>query len=248
MLTFNSLLPKRVKKSVSQTPFELLTSLQEKTGVKYFHTGNLDPMARGLMLFIPVKYRFLEKKFKSFSKVYKFSIISGFDTDSRDLLGLITNYDVAKKKLNPSKILEDFRSKYVSQQPPRISRKNLTKNRIKNFHSSGMLNDLPSRPVKVYNLKFLGHREISKEDLFKYVEDSLTSLNKNFRQDVILARYAELKEELPDTYLIYDFRIKVSGGFYVRALVRDISKKYKIPLTTFDINRIKIGPFGVPRS
>lgn len=205
-------------------------------------------MARGLMLFIPVKYRFLEKKLKSLTKIYEFSIISGFNTDSHDLLGLVINYDANSKKLKGSKVIKDFKSHYVSQRPPRISRKNLTKSKIKNFHKFGQLNELPARKVKVYDLRFLGTRTIQKDELILYIKNSLSNLTKNFRQEAILARYEEVKSDLPDNLLIYDFKIKVSGGFYIRALVRDISIKYNIPLTAFDINRKKIGLFRVPKS
>lgn len=238
-----SLLPLKQNKKVGETPYEILQKLELKTKRKFFHTGNLDPMARGLMLFIPTRFRFLEKKLKSLKKVYEFTIIQGFTTDSQDLLGLIINYDVMMDKADFKALLLKFKYSYKSQVPPQISRKNLKKAGLSKFLTGSKLKDLSPNPVKIYDVKFLGDSKLKKKRLYSYIKSSFIELKNDFRQDKILINYDEHLKKLPNEFYLYKFRIKVSGGFYIRALVRDLSEKIGVPLTTFEINRKSIGIF-----
>jgi len=232
---------RKVNKQVGQTPFQLLQLLQNSTNQKYFHTGNLDPMASGLMLYVSAKFRFLEKKLKSLTKVYEFTIIQGFNTDSNDLLGLITDYDVNNKTIDFSKKINSLPRNYITQRPPKISRKNLKKSKISAFLNNEKLDNLPFRPVKIYYLKYLGQSTILKEDLYTYVTKSFKLLPGDFRQEKIIDLYQSNLANFPHSFNLYKFKIKVSGGFYVRSFVRDVSEKLNKPLTTFRINRTKMG-------
>jgi tRNA pseudouridine(55) synthase len=224
-------------KPIGKTPKQLLNSLEKNSNKKYFHTGNLDIMAEGLMIFVNARFRFLESFFKKLSKTYEFDIIAGFSTDSNDLLGLVTNTSNSKNNLNTS-----FIQNYTTQVPPKVSYKNLnTPKKLNDFLKGKSLLDLLPKQVKVYKLTKTKSTYILKEDLFKKISKDFKQINGNFRQQQVLDSYNKTKSKIPSKLYVTSYRVKVSGGFYIRALVRDIGTKNNVCTTTYNIKRTKIG-------
>src|SRR3989344_7461845 len=122
-------------------------------------------MGEGVMVFIPVFWRFLEKKLKKLSKTYEFSLVAGISTDSYDLLGLITYYDlndILVKRRDWLKAIDKFKNKKY-QRPPRVSYKNLNSpSKLKNFLNNKELPNLKKRKVLIYDFKYLGKRTIKR--------------------------------------------------------------------------------------
>lgn len=225
------------------TTFELLRLVEKETGHSYFHTGTLDPMAEGLVLLIPTKFRFLESKLKNFRKNYTFCILFGFSTDTSDLLGKVI--ELRKSSIpDPTEVLE-FINSYNKQSAHSVSYKNLnTPGKRADFHKNGAKNDiLPVKNVMVYSSKFLGTYNLHKKALYNYIENKLQLLNKDFRQESILQTYSLAKKKFEKQYCVYEFEVTVSSGFYIRSLVRDISMHFGIPLCTYKIKRNSIGLF-----
>jgi tRNA U55 pseudouridine synthase TruB len=233
-------------KSVGQTPKQLLDLLEKETFQKYFHLGNLDIMAEGLMVFINSRLRFLEKYLKKLSKIYEFEIIEGFTTDTYDLLGVIKTITPRESyNLRPLELKIPFSSNFplvTTQRPPKVSYKNLnSKAKLKNFLSGGKLPTLPKKQVSVYSLKYLGGYKVTKIAFFSKLKGRFSRIEGNYRQKKVFNMYLENKEKLPKTFIIRRYRVKVSSGFYVRSFVNDISVLNKKHLTTYSIKRLKLG-------
>lgn len=228
-----------VNKPLGKTPKQIINNLNNKN---YFHTGTLDVMATGLIMLVSTKLRPLEKFFKQFNKQYEFEVITGFSTDTHDLLGLITSYSNNPiKKLNTPVI-----NSYTKQVPPKVSYKNLNSlKKLNNFLNGGNLKSLRPKQVKIKQLQFLGKKQISKG---KFKHDLFSNINKvegEFRQKQIIQRYNKNLNKLPDLFTVYKYKITVSSGFYVRAFVRDLAKLNNFPLCTYSIKRTCIGLFCI---
>lgn len=231
---------KKVYKNIGQTPKQLIDLFESKSGQKYFHTGNLDTMAEGLMILVNTKLRFFESWFKGLSKTYYFHIICGFSTDTHDLLGLLQ--DIVKWDSPEIQIPQN----YTTQVPPKVSYKNLnSKTKLNNFLSGKPLNELPKQKVKIHYLEYLGDYKITKQDLYRKLNTDFAKIKSNYRQKEILDKYNEIKSKLPTHFIVKKYKIKASSGFYVRAFVRDTSILNSMPLTTYSIKRVKIGVFSL---
>ncbi|PIR43355.1 hypothetical protein COV24_03255, partial [candidate division WWE3 bacterium CG10_big_fil_rev_8_21_14_0_10_32_10] len=216
-------IPVLVFKKVGLTPKECINEQKKSRGVNYFHLGNLDPMAEGLLVLIPFAFRFLEGFLKNFKKEYYFSVLQGISTDSHDLLGLIINYDVNCSRItdkNFKEIIEKIKKQRL-QSPPKISYKNLnTQNKRINFLNGINLPNLPNKKVCIYSFDYIGHKVVHKNRLMSYIRANFRPLKNDFRQKEIFEKYKSLYTKFPENFIIYDFRVKVSSGFYIRSLVR----------------------------
>lgn len=228
----------KLNKPLGKTPFQLIQTFSKKTGRKYFHTGTLDVLATGLILAVGTRYRFLEKPLKKLNKTYQFEIIQGFSTDTHDLLGLVQ--DIVKRDCPEIQLPQN----YKFQVPPKVSYKNLnSKAKLSNFLAGKPLPELSTKKVKIYNLKCLGSYTVTKNELYKKINSDFKKVGGNFRQEKIIKRYKSTKAKIPNKLTIYRYEIKVSSGFYIRAFVRDIATLNNTCLTTYSINRTKIGFF-----
>lgn len=206
---------------------------------KYFHTGTLDVLAFGKLLIVNKNLRFLESFFKSLKKEYEFSFILGFKTDSQDLLGAITNYSIKSVEVG----LEDLESvlktlqKKGLQKPPKISYKNLnTKSKLEKFLKGEPLPNVRERRTKLLNFTFLRKNKYKKKELMEEL-DNLKKIKQDFRQEKVISRYLRVLDKLPNEFTQYTFKVKVTSGFYIRSLVRDIGEILNVPTVTTSIKR-----------
>ena len=233
---------KVIYKPVGLTPKQL----QFKNNLNnYFHTGNLDMVASGKMFFVHFRLRFLEKFLKKLKKEYTFELICGYSTDTHDVFGLITNVGSSKyipkhkfkKSLNKLKKLN-------FQVPPKVSYKNLnTKAKLINFLSGKKLKNLPKKPVKLINYKYWGYKKLSKNNLIKTIDSQINSVSINSRKLQIKNSYKITYNNLPNTIYLYNFKVKVSGGYYIRSLCRDLEKLLNTNFTVINLTRTKFKLF-----
>jgi len=252
---YHNLIPKVIYKKPGELPYKLLQQLEHIYQQKYYHLGNLDAFAEGLMVFIPAKLRFLEKPLKKLPKKYTLHLLVGFTTDTYDLLGLVKKYNYKKAytyKGLKSLIYLNLQSLQSMrwQIPPKVSYKNLSKPYLlKLFRESGT-KKLPNlKPTIAYikYFKITGAYYIKKDFLVNYILNNAKKINKDYRQDKIINRYLYLKSanRLSNEFLIVKIDLEVSSGFYVRSLVRDLSKSLKIPFVSYKIVRKSLGIWSV---
>ena len=241
--------PKVLYKNSGELPFDLLKRLQNYYSSSFFHLGNLDAFAEGIMVFMPAKYRFLERLLKKLPKEYEVHILFGFKTDTHDLLGIpskpLVNKDSNERELlnNLKKFLEEY-SKKEFQTPPKVSYKNLSSlKKLQTFKEKGVkaLPVLSKKPVKMHSFKITKTYFINKKDLLLYIKSTSKKITKDYRQKDILEEYTSLYTSFPDKFFIVVLNVKVSSGFYVRALVRDLSENLKYSAVTYKIIRKSLG-------
>ena len=83
------------KKSISETPGEMANKIKKEMELKKIsYCGKLDPMSRGIMLFLTNDMCKQQEKYLKMDKIYEFKILFGFKTDSYDILGIIQNINL----------------------------------------------------------------------------------------------------------------------------------------------------------
>lgn len=238
---------------------------EEMINKKACYCGRLDPMARGKMLILEGDQCKKMPIFLNNDKSYEFIIVFGISTDTDDIMGLFENYlhnDYTisnqkriyknKIKLALQKITYNEYQKY-HKYSSYILRKNDKRYPLWKWEKMGLLkeNELPSKKVKIYDLKELDKYELDLIDLIKLWIELIGNVNKRheFRQDEIIQQYKILIQQIKKQnkvkkenmkVLCVKYKIKVSSGFYVRQFICDLKRKIEFPLLVYDINRVKL--------
>lgn len=238
-------------KNLGETPLECIEryrlSNPSYKEVKMTYLGRLDPMAEGLLLVLAGNTKDKDIYLAS-DKAYEFEVLWGFETDTYDLLGLVTNgQGEMPKKIEGRmpRLLEDIRNKKVQIYPPYSSKpvggKPLfewaRENKIEEI-------DIPSRGIKIFSINHEDSRLVSKEDLQKEILKRIDLVKGDFRQSEIIGRWQDaLRLSSEKDFFISTFKASVSSGTYIRSLVNDMGKFFEVGATTFWIKRTRVGEY-----
>jgi len=262
-------------KPLSLTSNEFIFNLKKENKItnKACYCGRLDPMARGKMLILENEECKKMLEYLNNSKYYEFIIVFGISTDTDDIMGLFENASfftdfslLKQKKIYKDKIKKAIQKiqckkfqkyhKYSSF----VLRKEGKRKPLWEWEKSGQLreNEIPSKKVKIYELKELDKYELNLINLIKIWIQLISNVNKrhNFRQEEIIQQYKTLiqqekkakkenkinKENIK--VLCVKYKIKVSSGFYVRQFICDLKREIGFPLLVYDINRVEISQFN----
>jgi len=217
------------------------------------YAGRLDPMASGLLLILTGEECKKKEKYLALGKEYEFEILFGFATDTYDILGKIQPKQhpyklefvrVSELEQKIRKNLKFFTGKFV-QKYPMFSSKTVAGKPLFAYAREGV--DLPAqagapeRVVNVKNLKFLKIRKISNKKLLENIERRVAKVRGDFRQKEILKIWQKNLKNKKEFFYIAKFKIKCSGGTYVRSIANFLGEKISIPALAFSIKRTKVG-------
>lgn len=218
-------------KNIGETPLECLERVRIEKGiasdVPMTYAGRLDPLAEGQMIILVGEECKNKEKYLDYDKEYEIEILFGFSTDSYDILGLvIENKDVKLPEINLNNYIRKFDQKY-----PRYSSKVIAMKDIPE--------EMPSREVEIYSIEDLGKREIKGSDLINEILAKISTVNGDFRQNEITARWSSISEEIRDSYFtILKLRVRCSSGTYMRTLAHNIGNDIGIPALAYSIKRL----------
>ena len=211
--------------------------------------GKLDPQAEGrTTVLIGDNTKYMSKYLQS-NKTYEFFIVIGIATSSDDIMGRIT--ETTRDIEDKIEIIEEFMETNIKNQKIQnyhpISAKKIRKGLGKKrplwyWHKKGVLqdDDLPSKEINVYSLK---ETEPPLVMYFKkymiMVRNRLDKITdkKTFNIEQILTDWNKIDL---DKIILLSYQIKVSTGFYVRMISKDIRDKLNIPVHIFAIKRLKV--------
>lgn len=236
-------MPKMVYKPVGITPYELIQKLKIKypNYKKVAFTGRLDPMAHGEMLLLINEECKKLPQYLSFHKTYEYTILFGASTDTYDILGNVSKCQVSDYDLEL--ILEKRKSligDYFQEFPPFSSKtvkyqgkmtplwKIKDKSNIK----------LPTKRIKVNNIKYIKHQYFTKKKLLSYIQQRLDLVTS---KDFDTKKFFKGWEKIPNNnYLIVKFVSTVSSGTYIREITNQLGNSTQYQATVLDIFRKKI--------
>ena len=238
-------------KEEGETPLETIERFRRENPdykkEKMTYAGRLDPMAEGILLVLVGEECKNKEKYLGLDKEYEFEILWGFKTDTYDILGLSKK---GEKKLSveekKKKILKNFsflEGKFKQKYPP-YSSMTVKGKQLHQWAREGKLDEIkiPEKKVEIYEMNFLGNREISGNKLFAEIKKRISKVQGNFRQKEILEKWKKnFENNLKDSFLVSKFRVKCSSGTYVRGIVNELGNKIGEGALAFNIKRTKLG-------
>lgn len=237
-------------KPLGQSTHQLAAHIAKIYGEKATHTGTLDPMAEGVVVVLTGEDRFSKEKQSDVKKEYTFKILLGFSTDSHDLLGKIT-YKKPDLKVTDgliANIVQSFTEiqKKETQIIPHFSAKRYKGKSFFDAAKYGTAIPVIPEPIQIYSLSLDEVNLVSAFELRDYIRNTIETVPGDFRQSDIISEWTEELTTAKQTYFtLLSCSATTSKRTYIRGIVRDLSELIKVPCTTFSINRVKNGEFGV---
>jgi tRNA pseudouridine55 synthase len=240
-----------VYKPVGLTPLAAINKFRQlypayKNEILSF-AGRLDPMAEGVLILLVGRENKNRAKYLSFDKEYVFEIVFGFATDTFDAMGLVTRTSCPPDnlELRLSNLLSESIGETMQRFPP-YSSKPVQGKPLFDWARSGLLSaiEIPSKLRIIYAMELLELKTIDKTDLFISIQSRLDSVEGDFRQAEIIARWEQiLKNNHQTSFPKALIKITVSTGTYVRAIAEDLGLKLEAAAFALSIKRTRVGPF-----
>lgn len=244
-------------KKVGKTPLETILEYKKEhvefQNVKIAYAGRLDPMAEGLLLCLSGEKCKERDFFQNLDKVYRYKFVTGFSTDSMDMLGIINKQtdsipDLFTLKQNILEYIQSSLNNSILNLPyPHFSAFSVDGHPLWWWKKQGLIDTItiPKKEMKVAQTKFLGDAKI---DFKTFIDSKINIINKistgDFRQKEIINQW---KNYTYPSACIFEFELEsnVSSGTYIRSLVESIGTFLNIPTTTTSIVRTRVGEFDL---
>jgi tRNA pseudouridine55 synthase len=214
-------------------------------------------LAEGVLLVLAGEAVHRKEEFLNMKKEYEVEVLFGFETDTFDVMGIplsslrmrgsmdsrLHGNDNAGR-INSENTLKKFIGKNIFEYPA-YSSKTVSGKPLFSLARSGELEDveIPKREMEISDLKVLGWREINSKELLKEIEEKISKVKGDFRQDIILSKWREVLEKNDANFQVAKIRAEVSSGTYMRTLAHEWGKKLGVPALAFHIIRTKVGGF-----
>ncbi len=244
-------------KNLGETPLECIERFRhvhpEYEKIPMTYVGRLDPMAEGLLLVLAGNTRD-KKKYLEWDKTYEFEVLWGFETDTYDTLGLVTNAASMPTKLDfkMGKLLEHIQQRKTQVYPPYSSRTvggsstalGAGKAPLWQWAREGKIDeiDIPTRQIKVFTIEHLDTRLISQREVLEEIRSKIALVKGDFRQKQIIKKW----EEVIDTQemaLISSFKASVSSGTYIRSIAHEMGHYLDTSALAYSIKRTRVGEY-----
>ena len=239
-------------KEVGETTSEFAARIRRERRVpddqKVAVCGKLDPQAKGVTRVLIGEETWQMPHYLQSNKTYEFSIVLGISTTSDDIMGEIEDINSTAPDIRLVKnfLKNVIMTRRVQKYHP-ISAKKIRKDSGKKrplwyWSKRNMLEegDLPSKPVQVFSLvETTTPLEMNFEEYRQTVLSRLNTItNKDaFNIDKIIEKWNCVKIE---KLSLLSYKIKVSSGFYVRMIAKNIKDELHIPVHIFGINRVEV--------
>ncbi|MDB5266403.1 MAG: tRNA pseudouridine55 synthase [Parcubacteria group bacterium] len=238
-------------KNMGETPLECIERFRvakpEYKEKKMTYLGRLDPMAEGLLLVLAGNTKDKDIYLAS-DKTYEFEVLWGFETDTYDILGVVTNGSGAMpRKLEermPS-LLDTIGKKKVQVYPPYSSRTVEGKPLFEWAREKKIEEiDVPQKGIKIFSIQHEDTRLISKQALLDEIIPRIELVKGDFRQDEIIGGWQEtIRLSKEADFLISKFTASVSSGTYIRSLAKDMGDYFETGALAYSIKRTRVGEY-----
>ena len=260
----NIILP--INKSIGQTPLQVVEMVRDKfpeyRQEKIGYAGRLDPLAHGVLLLMIGDATKERETYLDLPKEYTFEVLLGVETDTYDILGLITSENChpglvsgSLNNKNVNLLVSSFVNKHIgkmSQSYPPYSSKTVQGKPLFWWAKQKRLAEIsiPTREITISNFAVRSYSEITREDLQNRVTTNIKLVQGEFRQKEITERWDEfftkydlLPERSRKPFQTISCTISCSSGTYVRGLAYDLGKTLGCGALALDILRTKIGKY-----
>jgi tRNA pseudouridine(55) synthase len=237
-----------VEKKEGETPLQALERYRSKrpdlAGIPMTYAGRLDPMASGLLVLLIGEECKNRDAYTGLDKEYEFEILFGAATDTGDILGLLKEFSM----IQPGVPYEEIIQEGVYTLPyPAYSSKTVGGIPLFRYALENKLHDIriPERDMTVLESGFIGSRTMTgtviRAEVMRRIGlltyDEFGPKENDFREHKVRASW----EDFPDgVYTLARYRVRVTGGTYIRSLVDDASRRMRMPALAYSIKRTRI--------
>ncbi|MCA9369800.1 hypothetical protein KC686_01445 [Candidatus Woesebacteria bacterium] len=204
-------------------------------------------MASGVVTVLTGDDRYKKAELSSGEKTYVFEVLVGLETDTHDMLGMITKIDdAAKVEQQQLEQIVLALSKKEQQAIHAFSAKRYEGESYFDVAKKGKKPPQTMQRTKILQWSFLSSKDKRVEELLQTSIEQIKRVDGNFRQKEVIQQWENIPLEIKNKYFtVLKCQVKTTKQFYVRALVRDIAAELQIPLTAYSITRIQNGPFRI---
>jgi len=246
-------------KTRGETPLQCIERFRkankEYKNVPLSYAGRLDPMAEGVLLVLAGDANKRRAEYLGLEKEYTFDVLFGFSTDTYDILGVLSD---AVTRASHKYIKAPLLMEYIAQLPgkqtqkyPPFSSKPLEgvplfvkarKGEISEF-------ELPEHQIEIFAASLVGMKRVKDEDLMQEIEESISKVKGDFRQEKILDLWKDnLRVLYGLSFDIATISIHCSSGTYVRSIANELGERLGIPALAMRILRTRVGKHTVKQS
>jgi tRNA pseudouridine55 synthase len=238
----------------SETPLQTIERYvkdhPEYKGSKMTYAGRLDPMAEGVLVVLSGDKNKERDVYTGMDKEYEFEFMLGVDTDTHDVLGVISAAKEPHTTESAIKgALEKFQGAFI-QKYPVYSSKVVDGTPLYELARKGRTDSivLPQHEVVVSKMEFLGARAMSKNEFARFLHETIGAVKGDFRQKEVLKHWDKYLKDSPEAVIIYKARVACGSGFYVRQLVSDLGHLLGTGAVTISILRTRVGEYKLEDS
>lgn len=242
-------------KKLGISPLDAINEFKEQfpeyKNSKMGYAGRLDPMAEGVLLVMVGEENKHRQKYLGLDKTYEVQMVLNVTTDSYDVLGKVvasTEAEVTKSEITAA--IMSYLGKQEQKYPP-YSSQTIGGERMYKLARENRLEgvDIPSKQVEIYSIQIDDIATIEKSELQQSIEEKLTTVSGNFRQDEIKQVWSNYfnKSEC-DNYQLVNLTISCSSGTYIRSLVHEIGRKIGVGAFVYNLVRAKVGEYSIKDS
>ena len=263
-----------LEKQIGETPLECAeiwrAAHPEYQGVPLAYAGRLDPIASGKLLILIGEECKKQTEYHGLDKTYEFEVLFGVQSDSGDVLGLVTECDAPElNEAQLRRVTKDLIGP-VTLPYPKFSSKTVQGKPLHTWTLEGRLDEIkiPTYTSAIYKLNLIELNTLTREETYtrasKKIEsippvtDKRKAIGNDFRRPDIRTSWQTFKNSSTDSNLgakplslqVAKFTCLCSSGTYMRTLAEVIAGELGTCGLAFSIHRTEIGnyrplPFGL---
>jgi len=216
-------------KNIGESMNQVISRLKKEYNINetITYTGRLDPLACGNIIFLTGNDIYKQEEFYNKSKIYKTNIIHDIQTDSFDILGLISSYNIFNNKY------ENIQNYEYQQEYPMFSSYKIKGKPLWYYYLNNIkIDKIPSKKITLYDATKINEYKITKNDLLDIINNKLNLITDgNFRIDEIKHSWNNINKN-NNLFTISQWKFTISSGGFIRYLANQMNG------TCFDIERL----------
>jgi tRNA pseudouridine(55) synthase len=217
-------------------------NVAKKLNAKCSHTTRRSSDLEGVIIVLTEEDRTKKYELAKWHKTYEFKIVTGFKTDTLDLMGRITEQNFKNQKAITE--CKNLIGNYIQKAPIYSAVKYKSKPLFWHARNKTKIpsNLWPTKQGKIIDLQLIKNETLEMAKVCEYAVTTINKISGDFRQQQIIKQYIELSNSKYDIN-ITTFRVKTTKGLYVRQIAQDILKANNLTGTTYSITRIQNGSY-----
>ena len=197
------------------------------------YAGRLDPLASGKLIILYGDECKNKEQYLGLDKEYEVEIILGIETDTYDVLGLVTKINSTPESIPD---FDKYIGKFEQTYPPYSSKTVEGKQLHVHAREGTLPEEMPTKEVEIYSIDVVEKRKIAADELCMQIKNLIDAVNGDFRQTEIKKKWADVLGN-NSTLSLVKIKVASSSGTYMRSLAHAVGG------CTLLIHRTKIGKY-----